>query len=87
MDSLDKFALWALLLTPALILLLISGVILRSAAKMFSHLKALDRRRKFKVVQNEADLSKLYPRWKCSICGDWFHMPYKYCKCDKKDKK
>jgi hypothetical protein len=26
----------------------------------------------------------LYPKYKCNVCGDWFHMPFKYCKCDMK---
>jgi len=24
----------------------------------------------------------LYPKWNCNTCGDWFHMPYKFCKCE-----
>ncbi len=24
----------------------------------------------------------LYPKWNCNKCGDWFHMPYKFCKCE-----
>lgn len=58
MDSLDKFTLWTLLLTPALIFLLISGVVLKSAARMFAHLRALDRRRKFKIVYEEEKKDK-----------------------------
>lgn len=27
-------------------------------------------------------LDKLYPKYKCPNCKDWFHMPFKYCKCD-----
>jgi hypothetical protein len=27
----------------------------------------------------------LYPKYKCAACGDWFHIPYKYCKCGKKE--
>jgi hypothetical protein len=30
----------------------------------------------------KTDLSKIYPKYNCPKCGDWFHMPYKYCKCD-----
>lgn len=32
----------------------------------------------------EADYSKLYPKYNCPKCSDWFHMPYKYCKCTSK---
>lgn len=28
------------------------------------------------------DLSKLYPKWNCPKCKDWFHMPFKNCKCE-----
>jgi len=28
------------------------------------------------------NLDTLYPKWNCPICKDWFHMPYKFCKCD-----
>lgn len=27
------------------------------------------------------DFENLYPKWNCPVCGDWFHMPYKFCKC------
>lgn len=27
------------------------------------------------------EIEGLYPRWNCPVCGDWFHMPYKFCKC------
>lgn len=33
------------------------------------------------------NLNKLYPKWNCPKCKDWFHMPYKYCKCTPKEKK
>lgn len=26
--------------------------------------------------------TNLYPKYNCPTCGDWFHMPYKYCKCE-----
>lgn len=35
------------------------------------------------IEQKTIDLDKLYPKWNCGTCGDWFHMPYKYCKCEK----
>lgn len=28
------------------------------------------------------DLEKLLPKWNCPRCGDWFHMPYKFCACN-----
>lgn len=31
----------------------------------------------------ERQLENIYPKWNCPNCGDWFHMPYKYCRCDK----
>lgn len=31
----------------------------------------------------EIQLENIYPKYKSSKCGDWFHMPYKYCRCDK----
>ncbi len=31
---------------------------------------------------NEDFFSRL-TKWTCPICGDWFHMPFKYCKCKK----
>jgi hypothetical protein len=34
------------------------------------------------VVPLIQDLEKLYPKYNCPKCGDWFHMPYKFCKCD-----
>jgi hypothetical protein len=27
------------------------------------------------------DLNTLYPKYNCPVCGDWFHMPWKFCKC------
>lgn len=38
------------------------------------------------VQSEQLDLDKLYPKWNCGVCGDWFHMPYKYCKCGKTQK-
>lgn len=38
-------------------------------------------------TQEDTDLSKLYPKYNCPSCGDWFHMPYKYCKCTPKTEK
>lgn len=35
------------------------------------------------MTQTEATI-KLGATWNCKTCGDWFHMPYKYCKCDRK---
>jgi hypothetical protein len=29
-------------------------------------------------------LDKLLPKWICNICKDWFHMPFKNCKCEVK---
>lgn len=31
--------------------------------------------------QHSIEIKNLYPKWNCGVCGDWFHMPYKYCKC------
>lgn len=31
----------------------------------------------------EEFLAGLFPKWNCPVCGDWFHMPYKYCQCDR----
>lgn len=28
------------------------------------------------------NLENLYPKYRCPKCGDWFHMPFKYCECD-----
>ena len=36
-----------------------------------------------KIQMVSDDLEKLYPKWNCPICEDWFHMPYKFCKCDR----
>jgi hypothetical protein len=30
------------------------------------------------------NLNNLYPKYNCPKCLDWFHMSYKYCKCDSK---
>lgn len=27
------------------------------------------------------DLEKLYPKYRCPKCEDWFHMPWKFCRC------
>jgi len=35
-----------------------------------------------KRTMTEAELKNLYPKYNCPKCGDWFHMPFKYCKCD-----
>lgn len=32
------------------------------------------------------DLENLYPKYNCPQCGDWFHMPWKFCKCPRTDK-
>lgn len=39
--------------------------------------------RELKPNYKNVDLSNLNPKWNCPKCGDWFHMPYKYCKCPK----
>jgi len=31
------------------------------------------------------NLGNLYPKYNCPTCEDWFHMPFKYCKCNKKE--
>lgn len=33
------------------------------------------------ILQDPLDLKNVYPKWACPNCDDWFHMPYKYCKC------
>lgn len=33
------------------------------------------------------EFKNLYPKYKCPKCGDWFHMPYKYCECTPKKEK
>lgn len=32
------------------------------------------------------NLDKLYPKYNCPVCHDWFHMPYKFCQCDNSNK-
>lgn len=32
------------------------------------------------------DLDGLYPKYNCPACGDWFHMPWKFCKCVQESK-
>ncbi len=34
---------------------------------------------------NANPLNGLYPKYKCPICGDWFHMPWKFCQCKRDD--
>jgi hypothetical protein len=41
---------------------------------------------RLKPIEQNVELHKnLYPKYNCPKCGDWFHMPYKYCKCDEKE--
>lgn len=28
-------------------------------------------------------LANLFPKYKCPKCDDWFHMPFKYCGCNR----
>ena len=28
------------------------------------------------------NLAELFPKYKCPKCDDWFHMPFKYCRCN-----
>jgi len=37
------------------------------------------------LVDQKQKLRELYPKYKCQKCGDWFHMPYKFCKCDERN--
>lgn len=39
------------------------------------------------VLDMETDsLEMLYPKFKCPKCGDWFHMPWKFCECEREQK-
>lgn len=36
-------------------------------------------------ILSEQQLKGLYPKYICPVCNDWFHMPWKYCKCPREE--
>ena len=35
-------------------------------------------------MKKNKEFQNLYPKYKCAKCEGWYHMPYKFCECDKR---
>ena len=38
----------------------------------------------YRQMKKNKEFQNLYPKYKCAKCEGWYHMPYKFCECDKR---